>query len=101
MIGRRVNAIELIENPGDYCVIFADVGSIKALWFKLPNDHGDWGATGRIANEGHGHTRGGRTEPEWEISLEPDGSVTVSPSIDSKGGVDWHGWLERGVWRDA
>lgn len=32
-----------------------------------------------------------------------DGSITVSPSIviDTPGIAYWHGWLERGVWREA
>lgn len=41
-----------------------------------------------------------------EVRVEEDGALTVSPSIEVKGGSEysrhvWHGYLERGVWRDA
>jgi hypothetical protein len=30
-----------------------------------------------------------------------DGSITVSPSIQMQTGQRWHGYLERGVWREC
>lgn len=30
-----------------------------------------------------------------------DATITVSPSIEVKGGGYWHGFLERGVWREV
>lgn len=36
----------------------------------------------------------------WEVTEHEDGTITVSPSIlDAPSG--WHGYLERGVWREA
>ena len=98
MRGHRVKSIEAITDPGDYCVVFAEDGGIKALWFALPNRAGSmWN---RIAGEGYGaeHTHGG-AEPEWKIRVEEDGSVTVEPSINAPG--EWHGWLRAGEWSDA
>lgn len=39
-----------------------------------------------------------------EITEHEDGSITVSPSIlleREYAGVSWHGFLERGVWREV
>lgn len=30
-----------------------------------------------------------------------DGTITVSPSILVTGGEEWHGYLERGIWRSC
>ena len=30
-----------------------------------------------------------------------DGTITVSPSILVRGKSEWHGFLERGVWREC
>lgn len=97
MTGRRVKSIDAIEQPGDYCVIFAEDGGIKALWFVLPNGESMWN---RIAGEGYGeeHTHGG-AEPEWKIRVEEAGSVTVEPSIHYPG--VWHGHLTAGEWTGA
>ena len=40
------------------------------------------------------------------IMEHDDGTITVAPSILITSGLDhrqpsWHGWLERGVWREA
>jgi hypothetical protein len=38
------------------------------------------------------------------VTEHEDGTITVSPSIlvSRPGGVQlWHGWLERGIWREA
>lgn len=77
-----------LEEPGDYRVIF-ERGEPKALAFILPD-----GTRGRIAATGHGDG-----SPEWEIKVVADGTVTVSPSIDAVG--VWHGYLERGIWREC
>lgn len=48
---------------------------------------------------GHLGTLGSHTVTEHD-----DGTVTVSPSILStkaEHGHDWHGYLERGVWREV
>lgn len=39
-----------------------------------------------------------------EVTEHEDGTITVSPSIavsDGSGGQQWHGYLERGQWRQA
>jgi hypothetical protein len=60
-------------------------------------DKGNWHARvpdGKLANLG-AHT----------VVEHEDGSITVSPSIlVTQPGAwppEWHGWLERGVWRQA
>lgn len=71
--------------PGTYWVV--QRGELRELWFIDP--------TGHIGRVGAGH----HTFTEHE-----DGTVTVNPSIVATvadHGHDWHGWLERGVWRDA
>lgn len=48
--------------------------------------------TGYLGSLGRGHT----------VTEHDDGTITVSPSILSTvedHGHDWHGYLERGVWR--
>ena len=44
-----------------------------------------------------GHHAGGI--PDHEVEEHDDGTITVSPSIVTSDG--WHGWLDRGVWREA
>jgi hypothetical protein len=42
-----------------------------------------------------------------EVTEHEDGTITVSPSIEVSGGIHshmvshWHGYLERGIWREA
>jgi hypothetical protein len=38
-----------------------------------------------------------------EVTEHEDGTITVSPSILVTGwdGQEWHGYLERGVWREV
>jgi hypothetical protein len=66
------------------------------MWGILPID-----AHCRLPSIGHSD-RGG---PEWTISEEDDGTVTVDPSIQMlpvEGyAPGWHGYLERGVWREV
>jgi hypothetical protein len=40
---------------------------------------------------------------EHQVEEHEDGTITVSPSIMLRLGTgrNWHGYLERGVWRDA
>lgn len=96
--GRRRETIKDLGQPGDYCPRLAPDGTVAVLWAILPNAT-SWG---RLPNKGHG--TGG--EPEWTITLEADGTVTVDPSIEQhevKRGDRvvapyWHGHLRRGVW---
>jgi len=64
--------------PGDY-------GKIKATWYACtPN-----GLLGNLANH--------------EVTEYEDGTISVSPSILVDGGQpdQWHGFLERGIWREV
>lgn len=39
-----------------------------------------------------------------QVTEHEDGTITVSPSIlcyGRNGGPDWHGYLERGTWREV
>lgn len=36
-----------------------------------------------------------------QITEHEDGTITVSPSILVRGEDEWHGYLERGVWREC
>lgn len=36
-----------------------------------------------------------------QVTEHEDGTITVSPSILVSGGGNWHGWLERGIWREC
>lgn len=39
-----------------------------------------------------------------QITQHEDGTITVSPSIlvrKSNDGLSWHGYLERGIWREC
>jgi hypothetical protein len=66
-----------------------DYGRIDGVWYaRAPKGH-----MGNLAN----HT----------VTEHDDGTITVSPSILVTGGGNdgeaevWHGYLERGVWREA
>lgn len=72
--------------PGDY--------SLRAdgiLWVRVPN--------GLMA----------RIDERWSVAEEEDGTVTVGPLRPGgahsirivQGDQGWHGFLERGVWREA
>lgn len=38
----------------------------------------------------------------WDLVEHDDGTITVSPSIHDVGTPNgWHGFLERGVWREV
>lgn len=63
-------------NPGDYCFRGGQV------WVKLPNGAGPSNLT------------------DWNPVEHEDGTITLSPSIsDLDSG--WHGYLERGIWREV
>jgi uncharacterized protein DUF6527 len=66
------------RQPGDYGV--GHGGENAGLWVVLP--------TGTV----------GRLDPNlWDWVEQPDGSLTVTPSIhDAPDG--WHGWLRDGNW---
>jgi hypothetical protein len=94
--GRRIpdgSSIDAVEEPGDYLLL----PDRHAIWCMLPN-----GVVNRIPVD----EKGGRgTPPVWGMVEHEDGTITVSPSINlhptpgMHGG--WHGFLERGVWRQV
>lgn len=87
MTGRRVpDGTEPHEyEPGDY-------GRWQNVWFIRCPGEGDPVLTGNLSNH--------------DVAEHEDGTITVSPSILTTArwaGVDhtWHGYLERGVWREV
>lgn len=88
--GRRVGSVGDLEFNGDYFVKTNDEGQILSLWMKLPLS----GTRGRIAAKGFGV----EGEDEWEISMNEEGLVTVSPSIDEGSEDGFHGHLTDGIW---
>lgn len=68
---------EKFMQPGDYA------GPWRGLWLvRAPN--GDWGSL--TPTSGHA------------VAENPDGTVTVSPSIQFETGQRWHGYLKNGEW---
>jgi hypothetical protein len=85
--GRRVDANTPIDDlrPGDYRPPRNGI-----LWGRAPD--------GEIV----------RIDERWSLTEHEDGTVTVGPllpggssSIQIHGEHGWHGYLERGVWREA
>lgn len=79
---RRENETKPWElEAGDYCLRHG------LLWVCLPD------GTGPARLEG------------WDVTEHEDGTITASPSIldadPSKNGQGWHGYLERGQWRQV
>lgn len=86
MLGRRredgTKPWEL--EPGDYCVR-VDASGKRMAWVVTPSSNGP-------ARDG------------WTLTEHDDGTITVSPSILAHPTADapgWHGFLERGVWREC
>lgn len=87
--GRRVASLKdaTIEDgylPGVYWPVTQDDGRVE-WWIVDPA-----GQIGRLGKH--------------EVTEHEDGTITVSPSILSTTathGHDWHGYLERGVWREV
>lgn len=69
--------------PGDYGLYQGYTGDKLALFFVLP--HGE---------------RGHITFPPHELTVNDDGTITISPSILHPAD-GWHGYLERGIWREV
>lgn len=71
------------EHPGYYCPVEIDG---KRTWHCVtPNGH-----AGNLAAH--------------DVTEHEDGTITVSPSIlvsNPQQGELWHGYLERGVWREC
>lgn len=85
--GRRNDVPPWELEPGDYTVRQnADTGA-RVAWVVTPNGHGP------------AHLEG------WTLTEHDDGTITTSPSILAHPAgptlPGWHGFLERGVWREV
>lgn len=101
MNGRRVTEVEngyiaaaLDEaGPGSYYgPVMGYTGDKSAVFFLLPNARDDDAPKGERSIH---HV----TSPPHTFHEEDDGTLTIHASILSPHG--WHGYLERGVWREA
>lgn len=65
-------------------------------WFE----DGDYG---RVDGVWHARPPGAGlgTLEAHDVTEHEDGTITVSPSILVTGRTTWHGYLERGVWREV
>ncbi len=88
MTGRR------IESP------FAADGALIGAWPE-PGDYYFYPDVGWCAVSPDGRNVG---LARHEVTEHEDGTITASPSILVSGGErpgSWHGYLERGVWREC
>lgn len=78
--------------PGEYCVRVDAADGERVAWVVTPNGHGPSRLKG------------------WCLVEHNDGTITTSPSIlahpivftgDEPDVGGWHGYLERGVWREV
>lgn len=66
-----------------------------------PGDYGLWNGTWYARAPGDDDRRLANLANHLVVEHD-DGTITVSPSIlISGGGAQWHGCLERGVWRQC
>lgn len=85
--GRRIDQAPHLHKPCDY-----------GKWIENGVDHGWYAET----PNGHGGNLNGH-----DLTVHPDGTLTVAPSIQVTWMVKgqevelWHGYLEKGVWRDC
>jgi hypothetical protein len=103
MIGRRVNSLDEIERPGDYCGPMPDVnGTERSVWFLLPIHAG----ADKFDRPTPGSGLHRVAEPPWRFRECADGSLEIRESIacgrGSRDGEYWHGYLDEGhVWRQV
>jgi len=102
--GRRVTTFAELEQPCDYFGITTDyTGDVPAIFFLKPNAR-DAGAPAAARSVQH------VCSPPHVFEEHDDGTITISPSIgefvrgqehtpDNSDG--WHGYLERGIWRQV
>jgi hypothetical protein len=95
--GRRLpdgSSIDDVQTPGDYLLL----PNRQAIWCMLPH-----GVVNRIPVSEKGTTN----QPvQWGMVEHEDGTISLSPSINlhPTPGLDetgWHGFLERGAWRQV
>lgn len=92
MIGRRVQTLAEIEQPGDYCgPIRGYTGDVEACFFLLPNAHDEDAQPGQRSLH---HVN----FPPHTYRECGDGSLEIRASIGAS--PFWHGYLDEGhVWR--
>ncbi len=80
-----------IFEPGDYGFV-KEFDGVEYLWFTLP-----------VAPDEYGFRMFARLNPKiHSITVNPDGTVTASPSIlVTQGKRTWHGYLINGEWREC
>lgn len=80
-----------------------------AKWYGDDGDSAQPGDYGRVLMDGRWVWRcrtpnglGGHLD-NHEVTEHDDGTITVAPSILCRAGAlgEWHGYLERGVWRSV
>jgi len=84
MQGKRIYDSPGLLSPGEY-----KKAKDGDWWFCAPN-----GLHGRVNNK------------TWKITEHDDGTITASPSIlisnrAPSEKLTWHGFLEKGVWREC
>lgn len=111
MQGRRVEIEHVdghpnfpnLEQAGDYAgPVKGWTGDLPAVFFLKPNARDDDAPRGARSVQ---HV----CSPPHSFTEEADGTLTISPSISdrkrdqdpSTPGDGWHGFLERGVWRQV
>lgn len=94
MVGRRVYNLEPHEyEPGDYG-LWKPSENATPMWFcRAPGGEGE-------------HQRFTGNLTAHDVTEHEDGTITVSPSILVTSywageQFQWHGYLERGVWREV
>jgi hypothetical protein len=81
--GTRRDWTDGLLQPGEYGKF-----SVDGEWYGVPPNHPNLLAG--LAKH--------------DVVEHEDGTITVSPSIlvkAGRNGVEWHGYLERGVWREV
>jgi hypothetical protein len=101
MKGRRIPVPAaghpIVEQPGDYCgPVKGFTGNLPAVFFLKPNAR-DKDAPRRARTVHH------VTSPPHTFTEEPDGTLTITPSIGDTAGASsesdgWHGYLTKGEW---
>lgn len=87
-VGKRQDIDEnhpVLEEAGEY-----GKSNIDGQWYcRCPQSNGFFAGMGNLSN----HT----------VIEHEDGTITVSPSILVTGHHDkqWHGYLEKGIWREV
>src|SRR4051794_20982378 len=101
MIGRRVETIGDVVQPGDYCLLNGYTGDKPAVFFIPPNVTPE-----TLDSWPHGRLHHVTSPPHVFRECE-DGSLEVRESIgclprDGGEGYSWHGYLDEGnVWRQV